>query len=402
MAQVLQLRRGTTAQNDAFTGAIAEVSVDTDKNFIRVHDGVTVGGHELGDAFPSTLPSAASVAVSDEVLVRQGGVTKKATKTLVLNGIVNANIAAGAAIADSKLATISTGLKVSNSATTATSANTASAIVARDASNNFSAGTITANLTGNASGSAGTLANSRTISLTGDVTGTTAAFNGSADVSAATTIANNAVTTVKILDGNVTNAKLASDIDAAKLTAGTLPADRIGSGAITPVKLAQPYTLMTAKAYNWNGLITNTFIDFTDIPTWAKRVTVMFDEVSLSGTTSLLIQLGDPGGVENANYRGGGARITAAAVTAATFTTGFGFNNLLLSNTFSGSTTITNFSGNTWVASGTLGGALGTEFMCLTSGSKVLSGGPLNTIRVASFDGASTFDTGSISVSYEG
>jgi hypothetical protein len=398
MAQVLQLRRGTTAQNDAFTGAIAEVSVDTDKNFIRVHDGVTVGGHELGDVFPSTLPSAASVAVSDEVLVRQGGVTKKATKTLVLDGIVNANIAAGAAIADSKLATISTALKVSNSATTATSANTASAIVARDASNNFSAGTITANLTGSAT----TLATSRTISLTGDVTGTTAAFNGSIDVSAATTIANDAVTTVKILNGNVTNDKLASDIDAAKLTAGTLPADRIGSGAITPVKLAQPYTLMTAKAYNWNGLITNTVIDFTGIPTWAKRVTVMFDEVSLSGTTSLLIQLGDPGGVENANYRGGGARITAAAVTAATFTTGFGFNNLLLSNTFSGSTTITNFSGDTWVASGTLGGALGTEFMCLTSGSKVLSGGPLNTIRVASFDGASTFDTGSISVSYEG
>ena len=222
MAQVLQLRRGTTAQNDVFTGAIAEVSVDTDKNFIRVHDGVTMGGHELGDVFPSTLPSAASVAGSDEVLVRQGGVTKKATKTLVLNGIVDANIAAGAAIADSKLATISTALKVSNSATTATSANTASAIVARDASNNFSAGTITANLTGNASGSAGTLATSRTISLTGDVTGTTAAFNGSANVSAATTIANDAVTTAKILNDNVVTAKIAdSNVTAAKLAFDT-------------------------------------------------------------------------------------------------------------------------------------------------------------------------------------
>lgn len=397
MAQVLQLRRGTTAQNDAFTGAIAEVSVDTDKNFIRVHDGVTVGGHELGDVFPSTLPSAASVAVSDEVLVRQGGVTKKATKTLVLDGIVNANIAAGAAIADSKLATISTALKVSNSATTATSANTASAIVARDASNNFSAGTITANLTGSAT----TLATSRTISLTGDVTGTTAAFNGSIDVSAATTIANDAVTTVKILNGNVTNDKLASDIDAAKLTAGTLPADRIGSGAITPVKLAQSYTLMPAKAYNWNGL-SNTFIDFTGIPTWAKRITVMFDRISLDGTTSLLIQLGDPGGIEDTNYRGSGARITAAAVTAATFTEGFGFNNLLLNNRFSGSTAITNLSGDTWTASGTLGADIGTEFVCLTSGCKVLGGGPLDTIRVASFNGTSVFDTGSISVAYDG
>lgn len=71
--------------------------------------------------------------------------------------IVNADIASGAAIVDSKLATISTAGKVSNSATTATNANTASAIVARDASGNFSAGTITANLTGNVTGSATTL-----------------------------------------------------------------------------------------------------------------------------------------------------------------------------------------------------------------------------------------------------
>ena len=57
----------------------------------------------------------------------------------------------GAVIADTYLGTISTALKVSNSATTAASANTASAIVARDASGNFTAGTITAALTGAAS-----------------------------------------------------------------------------------------------------------------------------------------------------------------------------------------------------------------------------------------------------------
>jgi hypothetical protein len=75
-----------------------------------------------------------------------------------VTGIANADIAANAAIADTKLATISTANKVSNSATTATSANTASAIVARDSSGNFSAGTITANLTGNASNVTGTVA----------------------------------------------------------------------------------------------------------------------------------------------------------------------------------------------------------------------------------------------------
>ena len=73
------------------------------------------------------------------------------SSSITAGAIVNADINASAAIADTKLATISTASKVSNSATTATNANTASAIVARDASGNFSAGTITASLSGNAS-----------------------------------------------------------------------------------------------------------------------------------------------------------------------------------------------------------------------------------------------------------
>jgi hypothetical protein len=74
------------------------------------------------------------------------------TSTMIKDGtIVNADINASAAIVDTKLATIATAGKVSNSATTATNANTASAIVARDASGNFSAGTVTADLTGTAS-----------------------------------------------------------------------------------------------------------------------------------------------------------------------------------------------------------------------------------------------------------
>ena len=76
------------------------------------------------------------------------------SKLNLATSIVNADISASASIVDTKLATISSGGKIANSATTAASANTASAIVARDASGNFIAGTITANLTGNVSGNA--------------------------------------------------------------------------------------------------------------------------------------------------------------------------------------------------------------------------------------------------------
>jgi hypothetical protein len=99
------------------------------------------------------------------------GVVKASSGVFSASSVVNADISASAGIVDTKLATISTAGKVSNSATTATNANTASAIVARDASGNFSAGTITASLTGNCSGSAATF----TGSLSGDVTGTQSA-----------------------------------------------------------------------------------------------------------------------------------------------------------------------------------------------------------------------------------
>ncbi len=72
--------------------------------------------------------------------------------------IANSDIAAGAAITDTKLATISTAGKVSNSATTATSANNANTIILRDNSGNFSANTITATLNGNAANVSGTIA----------------------------------------------------------------------------------------------------------------------------------------------------------------------------------------------------------------------------------------------------
>lgn len=47
MAKPLRPKRGTTAKNDAFTGLANEITLDTDKHSIRVHDGVTAGGHEI-------------------------------------------------------------------------------------------------------------------------------------------------------------------------------------------------------------------------------------------------------------------------------------------------------------------------------------------------------------------
>ena len=55
MARQIQLRRGTTTQTDAFTGALAEVTVDTDKDTVVVHDGSTAGRFDLTQPFCCTI-----------------------------------------------------------------------------------------------------------------------------------------------------------------------------------------------------------------------------------------------------------------------------------------------------------------------------------------------------------
>jgi hypothetical protein len=100
----------------------------------------------------------------------------------IATGAVSGNGLSGSASAEGATFTVTSN---------ATNANTASTIVFRDASGNFSAGTITAALNGNAS-TASQWQTSRTLSLTGDVTGSTS-IDGSGNVSIATTIGANSV-----------------------------------------------------------------------------------------------------------------------------------------------------------------------------------------------------------------
>ena len=134
-----------------------------------------------------------------------GIVHNDASGNLSSSLIVNADISPSAAITDNKLATISTAGKVANSATTATASNNPNTIVLRDGSGNFSATTITANLTGDVTGNATTATNATTAgsatnftgSLIGDVTGTQASTvvssvggQTAADVASGTVAAN--------------------------------------------------------------------------------------------------------------------------------------------------------------------------------------------------------------------
>jgi hypothetical protein len=192
---------GTSIDNLSGANLVGgRLQFDTTANTLRVYNGsawqtittgtintLTFNNSGSGAASGSTYNGGSTLTVSYNSLgaapAANPTFTGTITTPLTTAGIVLTSgagaLSSTATIADSYLATISTAGKVLNSATTATNANTANAIVARDASGNFSAGTITANLTGNASGTAGSLANALTFStgLTLD-SGTT--FTGAA------------------------------------------------------------------------------------------------------------------------------------------------------------------------------------------------------------------------------
>ena len=142
-----------------------------------------------------------------------------------------------------------------------------------------------------------------------------------------------------------------------------------------------------------------TSVDFTSIPTWVKRITVMFTGVSTNGSNSLQVQLG-AGSFVTSGYLGAGSN---SAVGAVNFTTGFG-SNLYNVNTaiFHGALTLSLLTGNTWVASGVFARSDSTA-TGVTSGSIAL-GGTLDSLRVigsATGTPSDTFDAGTINIIYE-
>ena len=145
-------------------------------------------------------------------------------------------------------------------------------------------------------------------------------------------------------------------------------------------------------------------IDFTGIPSWAKRVTVALSSVSTSGTNQVQIQLGTSGGIETASYSGGvDGSSSAGAVAAATVTTGLGLERSGLAaaaSVRSGIATFVNMGGNLWV--GTWLGAR-TDSACILWGSaaKTLSG-VLDRLRLTTVGGTDTFDAGSVNIVWEG
>jgi hypothetical protein len=153
-------------------------------------------------------------------------------------------------------------------------------------------------------------------------------------------------------------------------------------------------TLATAVATT-----SGTSIDFTGIPAWVKRITVMFGGVSTNGGSNVQIQLGDVSSIETTGYLGSTAYI--GVPTAATrSTTGLLVSQTGAAENILGMAVIVLLSGTTWVHQSVTGRST-TDFMNVAGGSKTLTG-TLTRIRITTVNGTDTFDAGSVNILYEG
>jgi hypothetical protein len=143
-----------------------------------------------------------------------------------------------------------------------------------------------------------------------------------------------------------------------------------------------------------------TSIDFTSIPSWVKRITVMFNGVSTNGTSNLILRIGS-GSVDATAYSGSAALVGSATANSTT-TTGY------LLTPSQGAATVAqglvtlcliNASTNTWISSGVLASSDSAN-VAISGATKSLSGA-LDRVRITTVGGTDTFDAGSINILYE-
>lgn len=180
-------------------------------------------------------------------------------------------------------------------------------------------------------------------------------------------------------------------------TSGTLTVSAPAvAGSNTQTLVATTGTLAPIVSGTAVTTTSGTSIDFTSIPSWVKRITVMFNGVSTNGASIVQIQIGS-GSVTTSGYTSG-SQISAQT----TATTGFILTNSGGSGsgvTLIGTMTLSLLNSNTWVANGVM--FLNSSNNAFNSGVSPALGGALDRVRITTVNGTDTFDAGSINILYE-
>jgi hypothetical protein len=143
-----------------------------------------------------------------------------------------------------------------------------------------------------------------------------------------------------------------------------------------------------------------TSVDFTDIPSWVKRITVMLSGVSTNGTSPIICRIGSGGSVSTSGYVGNRATITnASSVSIIDVSTALHISSSPTTTAQCAATVVwLKVTGNTWVGTSSSRDA-GT--VTSTCNSTLDLAGALDIVRVTTNNGTDTFDAGTINILYE-
>jgi hypothetical protein len=233
------------------------------------------------------------------------------------------------------------------------------------------------------------------------------------------TIDNVTANTLSISDVTITGGSISGVTAIAVASGGTglsnITANTVlignGTSAIQGVAPGTSGNVLTSNGTAWasapatitSGTVASptsgTTVDFTGIPSWVKRVTVIFSGLSTNGTSNLLVQIGS-GSFTTTGYLGSSSNIAGVAAASTAFTNGFAIRNTTgAASLFNGCITINLLSGNTYAAFGVLGQS-DTACNTMTGGSVTISGA-CDRVRLTTANGTDTFDAGSINILYE-
>jgi hypothetical protein len=181
--------------------------------------------------------------------------------------------------------------------------------------------------------------------------------------------------------------------DTQTLTNKTLTSPTIGGTLVMGASVISSASVVNSTS--------GTSVDFTSIPSWVKRITVMLSGVSTSGTSNYQIQLGYGGTPTyvSSGYASASSYISGEALQSTSVTSGLIFsNNVFAADSRSGNIVISTISSNVWTASGVVSTGQQTNH---SAGTSPTLSGTLTAVRITTVNGTDTFDTGSINILYE-
>jgi hypothetical protein len=194
------------------------------------------------------------------------------------------------------------------------------------------------------------------------------------------------------------------------LTSGSILTGN-GTGAVSLVAAGSSGTSLVSNGSTWSagsGLFTGTAVATTSgttvalttsVPSWVKRISLLFNGVSINGTAGMFVQIG-AGSLKTSGYNSSGSRLTPSTVqtTGGASVGGFGIATLSSADFVSGVLTLTNYGSNIWISNHSMGAADADTFV---GGGTVTLSGTLDRISITTQNGTDAFDAGAINIIYE-